>query len=310
MHALVTGAAGFIGSHLVERLLADGAAVRGVDCFTDYYEPARKRSNLTAAVDHPSFELCEVDLRDADLGPVLDGVDTVFHLAAQPGVRLSWAEGFRTYEEHNVLATQRLLEGVRARPVARLVLASSSSVYGDAAAFPSREDARCEPHSPYGVTKLAAEALCRAYARNFGVAAVILRYFTVYGPRQRPDMAVARLLQCARSGDPFPMFGDGSQERDFTFVGDIVEATVRAAERPLPAGSILNVSSATTASLADVIATVERTTGRRVPLDVQADQPGDVSRTSADVTRASELLDWKAEVTLAEGIAAQAAQSD
>ena len=208
--ALVTGVAGFIGSTLAERLVADGWSVRGVDRFTAYYEEAIKRSNIAGVLDDPNFELVEADLRTADLAPLLDGVDVVFHEAGQPGIRLSWADGFALYNELNVNVTQRLLEAVRQRPVERFVFASSSSVYGTAERYPTSERDPTQPHNPYGITKLAAELLCRAYSANFGVPTVALRYFTVYGPRQRPDMAIHRLVEAARTGRPFSLFGNGA----------------------------------------------------------------------------------------------------
>src|SRR3954447_5448772 len=218
MRALVTGAAGFIGSSLVDALLVRGDSVRGIDCFTPYYGRADKEANLAGALQHHEFELVEADLRTCAIEPLLEGVDVVFHQAAQAGVRLSWADGFADYDGHNILATQRLLEAVKAAGVQRLVYASSSSVYGNAPAYPTNEDDLPRPHSPYGVTKLAAEHLCNLYAANWGVPTVSLRYFTVYGPRQRPDMAMHRLVESALNHTPFPLYGDGSQVRDFTFV--------------------------------------------------------------------------------------------
>ena len=232
--ALVTGVAGFIGSTLADRLLADGWHVRGVDRFTSYYEEATKRANLREALLMPSFELVEADLLTVELPPLLDGVDVVFHEAGQPGVRLSWADGFALYNDLNVNLTQRLLEAVHRHPVERFVFASSSSVYGNASSYPTAETDATAPFSPYGITKLAAELLCRAYAANFKLPAVMLRYFTVYGPRQRPDMALHRLIEATRGGDRFPLHGTGDQERDFTFVGDAVDATVRAATADVP----------------------------------------------------------------------------
>src|SRR5437879_4946163 len=231
MRALVTGAAGFVGSHLAEALLARGDTVVGVDCFTPYYDRSDKEQNIAAAVACAGFELVEADLRAADIEALLDGVDAVFHQAAQAGVRLSWSDGFADYVGHNVLATQRLLEAVqRARPAARVVYASSSSVYGNQPRYPTREDDLPKPFSPYGVTKLAAEHLCLLYADNWGVSTMSLRYFTVFGPRQRPDMSIHRLCEAAIHGVAFPCYGDGSQVREFTFVDDIVRGNLLAAE--------------------------------------------------------------------------------
>ena len=229
MRALVTGVAGFIGSNLADLLLADGHEVVGIDCFTDYYDIAIKRSNIAQAQVHKNFRLVEEDLLDCDLRALLDGIDAVFHQAGQPGVRLSWADGFETYTRLNVLATQRLLEAAKDSSIDRLVYASSSSLYGAAEHYPTSEVDLPAPMSPYGVTKLAAEHLCSLYHRNYGVPTVSLRYFTVFGPRQRPDMAMHRLIDSAINGSEFTMFGDGSQIRDFTYVGDIVKANIAAA---------------------------------------------------------------------------------
>jgi nucleoside-diphosphate-sugar epimerase len=309
MTAIVTGAAGFIGSHLVERLLADGVAVRGIDCFTPYYERQRKEAHLREALQHPAFELVEADLRDADLPALLQGADVVYHLAAQPGVRPSWSEGFATYVENNVLVTQRILEEARSLPgLRRLVLASSSSVYGAQDTYPTTEDSPCRPSSPYGVTKLATEALSGAYAQNFGVPTVCLRYFTVYGPRQRPDMAMARLIAAACDGTPFPRYGDGEQRREFTHVADVVEATVRAgqasADDVAPA-TVLNVAGGSSATLREAIEAIEAAIGRPVAIEQHDDQPGDVRVTSADITRARRLLGWSPAVPLGDGLRAQ-----
>lgn len=217
MRHLVTGAAGFIGSQLVEALLGAGEEVVGLDAFTPYYDRSQKEANLADVRDQPCFQLIEADLRDADLESLLAGVNVVYHQAAQPGVRLSWSEGFAAYDGCNVLATQRLLEACRATGVDRVVYASSSSVYGNADYYPVTEADLPRPHSPYGVTKLAAEHLCSLYAANYGLSTVSLRYFTVFGPRQRPDMAFHRLIEGALVGDPFPLYGDGSHVRDFTF---------------------------------------------------------------------------------------------
>ena len=228
MKTVVTGTAGFIGSHLADSLLADGHEVVGVDAFLDFYPRAVKERNLARARDHQAFRLVEGLIQDLDLRPVLEGAAQVFHLAAQAGVRSSWGRDFGQYSDHNVLATQRLLEASVAAGVPRLVYASSSSVYGDSPSLPLREDAPCGPLSPYGVTKLAAEHLGRLYERGYGLPVVSLRYFTVYGPRQRPDMAFHRFLTACRDGRPVSVYGDGEQTRDFTFVDDAVSATRRA----------------------------------------------------------------------------------
>lgn len=307
MRALVTGAAGFIGSHLVERLVAEGHTVVAVDCLTSYYELEQKRANLVSLHGLPDCVVVQEDLRTTDLAPLLEGIDLVFHQAGQPGVRASWASGFASYVEHNVLVTQRLLEAIRERPVARLVFASSSSVYGNAPAYPTTEDDLPRPQSPYGVTKLAAEHLCGVYARTWGVPSVSLRYFTVYGPRQRPDMAMHRLIEAALSGERFPMHGDGHQVRDFTFVDDVVAANLRAATSAVPVGSVINVAGGSSSTLLDVIGTVEELVGRSVELERRPAQPGDVERTGGSIDRARDLLDWEPHVPLRDGLAKQVA---
>lgn len=305
--ALVTGAAGFIGSHLVDALLREGVEVRGVDSFTDYYDPAVKERNLVSASAIASFELVRSDLRTGDLRPLLDGVDDVYHLAAQPGVRLSWSSGFATYESQNVLATQRLLDAIVGRPVRRVVYASSSSVYGNAAVYPCREAALPAPHSPYGVTKLAGEHLCGLYGSNWGVPTVSLRYFTVYGPRQRPDMAIHRLIRAALDGTTFPLFGDGGHVRDFTFVGDVVRATLAAAQSDVAPGTVANVAGGSAVTVAELITKVEAVCDRRIALDSHPPQPGDVDRTGGSNALAEELFGWRPEVPIAEGIRQQVA---
>jgi nucleoside-diphosphate-sugar epimerase len=304
VRALVTGVAGFIGSNLADRLLADGWQVRGVDRFTAFYEEVLKRQNLASAVGHPSFTLVEADLLSADLGELLADVDVIFHQAAQPGVRLSWADGFRLYNELNVNVTQRLLGAARHRR-ARFVYASSSSVYGNAARYPTSEDDPTTPHSPYGVTKLAGELLCSAYAQNFGVPIVSLRYFTVYGPRQRPDMAIHRMIEAAVRGLSFPAFGDGSQVRDFTYVGDIVEANVLAARTELAPGTVMNVAGGGSTTVRELLDLVGSIVGRDVPVSWQPAQPGDVRRTGGSTDRAARLLGWKPVVDIRAGVSRQ-----
>ena len=307
MLAVVTGVAGFIGSTLAERLLADGWDVRGIDCFTPYYDESQKKANVATAVASERFELVDADLRTADADALLDGAHVVFHQAGQPGVRLSWSDGFADYVGHNVLATQRLLEAAKAGRVGRFVYASSSSVYGNAARYPTTEDDLPRPHSPYGVTKLAAEHLCGLYAANWGVPTVSLRYFTVYGPRQRPDMAFHRLCESAINGTPFPLYGDGSAVREFTFVDDVVAANVAAARADVAPGTVVNVAGIEETKVRDVIELVGELAGGPVPLDEQPPAPGDVARTGGSIERATALLGWAPRTPLRDGLAAQLA---
>lgn len=304
MRGLVTGAAGFIGSHLVERLLADGVAVVGIDSFTDYYEPERKRDNLAVAREDPDFELIEGDLTTLDLGDALAGCDVVFHLAGQPGVRVSWGQNFDVYARDNILATQKLLEAVKERPINRVVYASSSSIYGDAETFPTPEDAVPAPVSPYGVSKLAGEHLCRLYGRSYGVRAVVLRYFSVYGPRQRPDMAFTRFIDAALRGEPVTVYGDGRQTRDFTFVGDVLEATVAAATHG-PDGATYNVAGGSQVTVLEAIEAIEAALGAPIAIDYQHAVHGDPRRTGGDTSAARAALDYAPATAFSEGIVAQ-----
>ena len=303
-HALVTGAAGFIGSHLTERLLLEGATVTGVDCFTTYYDPALKRRNLAAALEHPRFRLIELDLGAADLSG-LPAVTAVFHQAAQPGVRASWGTEFAAYAHHNVLATQRLLERYRGTPLERFVYASSSSVYGDAERYPTDELLLPRPFSPYGVSKLAGEHLAMLYGRNFGMQVAALRYFTVYGPRQRPDMAFHRFCRALLKDETITVYGDGTQSRDFTFVADAVEANVRAWRRSAPQG-VYNVGGGSQIEVREAIALLERCLGRRARLRHEPRPAGDPLRTRADASRIRADLGFAPETPLEQGLAAEA----
>jgi UDP-glucuronate 4-epimerase len=305
MRALVTGVAGFIGSHLAEALVSQGHPVKGIDCLTPYYDVGQKLENWEALGRLQGCQLIDDDLRFCDLAEILDGVDIVFHQAGQPGVRSSWSDGFATYVDMNILATQRLLEAVRDADVKRFVYASSSSVYGDAPAYPTTEEQLPSPRSPYGVTKLAAEHLCGVYASNWGLATVSFRYFTVYGPRQRPDMAMHRLIDAAMLGTPFPVYGDGSQTRDFTFVGDVVRANLLAMQADVPRGMVMNLAGGTQTTLLQVIGLVERLVGRPIQVDWRPQQPGDVERTGGSTRRAREVLAWRPLVGLADGLASQ-----
>jgi UDP-glucuronate 4-epimerase len=302
--ALVTGAAGFIGSHLTDRLLARGVAVTGVDAFTDYYDVALKRRNLDGALAHPNFRLLELDLATADLSG-LPEVAVVYHQAAQPGVRASWGAEFAAYTHHNVLATQRLLERYRGQPLERFVYASSSSVYGDAERFPTDESLLPRPYSPYGVTKLAGEHLVLLYGRNFAMPVAALRYFTVYGPRQRPDMAFHRFCRAMLRGEPIVVYGDGRQSRDFTYIDDAVEANLRAWTRSTPQ-AVYNVGGGSQVEVLQAIAMLEELLGVKAALRFETRPPGDPLRTRADATRLAAELGFTPQVGIETGLAAEA----
>ena len=304
MKALVTGTAGFIGSHLTGALLDQGAQVIGIDCFTDYYPRAIKEANLDHNRRRDGFTLVEARIQDADLPALLKDVTHVFHLAAQAGVRKSWGRDFRTYTENNVEASQLLLEACVGLPLHRLVYASSSSVYGDNASIPMREDALPQPVSPYGVTKLAAEQLCYLYQVNHGVPATSVRYFTVYGPRQRPDMGFHRFIRAAIDGRPITLYGDGEQTRDFTFVKDAVAATMAAGERGVK-GRAYNVGGGSRVSINHVLEIIGRVAGRRLDIRREPAQKGDMRDTFADTSLAKADLGFAPHVSLEEGIEAE-----
>ena len=303
-HALVTGSAGFIGSHLTDRLLADGVQVTGVDAFTDYYDPALKRRNLESARRQAGFTLLELDLSSADLA-ALPAVDVVFHQAAQPGVRASWGREFATYTQQNVLVTQRLLERYKDTPLERFVYASSSSIYGDAESYPTAESVLPRPFSPYGVTKLAGEHLTMLYGRNFGLPVTALRYFTVYGPRQRPDMAFHRFCRAMLEGEPITVYGDGRQSRDFTYVSDAIEANVRAWKQAAPQ-SVYNIGGGSQVEVVEVIELLEASLGLKAQVRFEPRPPGDPLRTRADATRLATDLGYRTTVPIHEGLASEA----
>jgi nucleoside-diphosphate-sugar epimerase len=304
MKALVTGVAGFIGSHLAAALLDKGASVVGVDCFSDYYPRALKERNLEENRLREGFRLAETTIQDADLPALLDGVTHVFHLAAQAGVRKSWGRDFKTYTANNVEASQILLEACVGRPLTRFVYASSSSVYGDRAVIPMREDALPQPVSPYGVTKLAAEQLCHLYHVNYGVPTTSMRYFTVYGPRQRPDMAFNRFIRAAQHDEPITLYGDGEQTRDFTFVSDAVAATIAAGDRGA-LGTAYNIGGGSRVSMNDVVRIIERIAGHPVKVTRGDAQKGDMRDTYADTSLARRDLGFSPKVPLEEGIQAE-----
>jgi UDP-glucose 4-epimerase len=302
--ALVTGAAGFIGSHLTAGLLDRGLRVVGIDCFTDYYPRSFKESNLAVNAGKPGFEFVESTIAAADLPALLDDVAQVFHLAAQAGVRKSWGRDFQTYTENNVDASQQLLEACVGRPIEKFVYASSSSLYGDAERIPVAEDALPRPMSPYGVTKLAAEHLCHLYWANHRVPTTSVRYFTVYGPRQRPDMAFHRFIRAALTHQPITLYGDGEQTRDFTFVSDAVAATMAAGDRGVP-GRAYNIGGGSRVSINHVLEIIERLVGHPLNVAREGTQKGDVRDTYADTSLARADLGFSPQVSLEQGLEAE-----
>jgi nucleoside-diphosphate-sugar epimerase len=301
MKCLVTGAAGFIGSHLSLRLLREGHEVTGVDGFTDFYPRLLKERNVGPLLGEARFSLVEKDLLDLDPRRLLEGVEVVFHLAAQAGVRSSWGESFSVYVQNNIQVTQRLLEAAKASRLARFVYASSSSVYGLTPSLPMTETSLLYPLSPYGVTKLAAEQLCYLYFKNYAVPTVSLRFFTVYGPGQRPDMAFHKFFRAVAEGRPVTIFGDGRQTRDFTFVADIVEACLAASRLGRP-GEVYNIGGGHQETLADLLPLVEEICGRRLEVAREDRQKGDVPHTFADIAKARRELGYQPRTDLREGL--------
>ena len=303
---LLTGAAGFIGSHVSELLTHEGWQVRGIDAFTDNYDPAQKMRNVAALRQHPGFELIAADLLEVDLLSVLDGVDAVIHLAAEPGVSTSWGAGFDVYVRRNVLATQRLLEAVAAAGIPRLVYASSSSVYGPTNKAVD-ESARLAPLSPYGVSKLAGETLVGAYAHERGLNAVSLRFFSVYGPRQRPDMAAHRFIEALLEGEEVEVYGSRVQMRDFTFVKDVAAAVSSALTADFASGTILNIANGTPVGVPDLLHMIERQLGTELSVRRLPHRVGDTSKTHGNSSAAAKVLGWHATTDLREGLAHQVA---
>ena len=304
MPVLITGVAGFIGSHLAERLIDSGESVVGIDSFTTYYDPAVKRRNIERLMSSDSFRLVEGSLREVDLNELLAGTEVVYHLAAQPGVRRSWGREFEVYLNENLLATQLLLEVVRDSGVRQFVFASSSSVYGDAERMPTRESDSPRPVSPYGVTKLAGEHLCHLYFSRFDVPIVSLRYFTVFGPRQRPDMAFTRFIQAATEGREIEVFGDGLQSRDFTYVDDAVGATIAAAAKGRP-GEAYNIAGGAQATVLEVVELLGELLGRGVPVRHFPPVPGDARHTGAEIEKARRDLSYAPRTGLQQGLSNQ-----
>ncbi len=301
---VVTGAAGFIGSHLCERMLADGHEVVGIDSFSDYYDRERKQRNLQAASAQKNFTLEEIDIADGDVKNVLRGAAVVFHLAGQPGVRPSWGPHFDRYVHDNILATQKLLEALRDIELDRFVFASSSSVYGSAEMFPTKESALPRPISPYGMTKLAAEHLAFVYMRNFGLPVTSLRYFTVYGPRQRPDMAFDRFMAALAGDREIEILGDGEQTRDFTYISDAIDATVKATSADV-IGQVINLGGGSRVTVNRVIDTLEDITGIKARRAHLPAAPGDPRHEGASINQARERLAWEPRVSLREGLTRQ-----
>jgi UDP-glucose 4-epimerase len=298
MKALVTGCAGFIGSSITDYLLKNGYQVFGIDCFTDYYARSVKEDNISDALISGNFTFIEKNLLDIDDYP---NVDFIFHQAAQAGVRASWGQNFDIYLQNNVKATQKLLEYYKDKKIQKFVYASSSSVYGDTEERPMHEKSYLRPYSPYGVTKLAAENLCTLYYKNYGVPTVSLRYFTVYGPRQRPDMGINRFVSSILNNKKITIYGDGSQTRDFTFIDDVVEANILASKSNL-AGEIFNVGGGNTISVINLIRLIEKITGKQADIFFIEKQKGDVNDTWADVRKISDSLKWKAKTNIDKGL--------
>ncbi|TKY92274.1 MAG: NAD-dependent epimerase/dehydratase family protein [Candidatus Methanomarinus sp.] len=298
MRSLVTGCTGFIGSHLTERLLREGHEVIGIDCFTDYYSREIKENNIQKALSDKNFTFLEKDIINLSTFPE---VDYVFHQAAQAGVRASWGKSFEIYTENNILVTQKLLEYYKDRNLNKFVFASSSSIYGNIDELPILEDTQKKPFSPYGVTKLAAENLCLLYYMNYGTPTVSLRYFTVYGPRQRPDMGINKFVHAVLNEDRIEVYGDGNQTRDFTFISDVVEANLLAAYSDV-IGEYFNIGGGSRISVNDLLKLIEKVVGKDVHIKYIEMQKGDVQHTFADVTKAEKMIGYKSVIGIEQGI--------
>ncbi len=298
---LITGVAGFIGSTLAGRLLEMGYSVRGVDCFIDYYPRVLKENNLKKLTENPNFEFIEGNLLEISMRELLNGTEVVFHQAAQAGVRSSWGQQFSIYTQNNIHATQMLLEAAKASPIRKFIYASSSSVYGDSPSLPLREDSFLQPVSPYGVSKLAAEQLCYLYWKNFQVPVVSLRYFTVYGPGQRPDMAFNKFIRALIKDVPITLYGNGEQTRDFTFISDAVQANILAMESDCR-GEVFNIGGGSRVTVSHCLGLLREISGVNPRINREAFSKGDMRHTMADTTKAKKLLGYSPEISLAEGL--------
>lgn len=301
MNAIVTGCAGFIGSHLTERLLKEGFKVVGIDNFSDFYPKEIKEKNLESVIRNPEFMLRKKDMLDMELSNLVKDADYIFHLAAQPGVRPSWGENFEIYVKNNILATQKLLEACKGTKIKKFIYASSSSVYGDVE-LPMREDARPNPISPYGVSKLAGEHLCNLYSRSFYIPTISLRYFSVYGERQRPDMAFHKFIKSALDGKEITIYSDGNQTRDFTYISDVIDATVSAMKGDELEGEVINVGGGCRISVNEVIKILEHLLKKEIAANHIQKQKGDVVDTLADICKAQEFLNYHPKVKIEEGL--------
>lgn len=300
---IVTGVAGFIGSHLAETLLRQGATVIGIDQFNSYYSLQLKLNNVDNLQKYSRFKLIKANIQDLDWQELLQSVDVVYHQAAQAGVRASWGEDFQHYTERNINATQVILEGAKkVQSLKRIVYASSSSIYGDAVTMPTPETLCPQPVSPYGITKLAGERLCRLYQQNFGVPITALRYFTVYGPRQRPDMAFHKFFKAAINQEAISIYGDGQQTRDYTYVSDAVAANLAAGEEPSAVGEVFNIGGGSRVTLMELLAIMEQVIGYPIKKNYIDKAAGDARHTSADVSKAKKILNYVPQVSLQEGL--------